>query len=157
MNLKSVLSQRRLTRIFQPSLSGLVNDFSTPGVQTPGYFQKSLRDNQAFHNLLRPPNIFHMRDAFQGFLRRHHGAEFKHFQMTRFHAALKPREINRARSRRAMVATRKLHVVNMKPIQPVALRFQMKRVIYEPQVLLDLRVAQIMPIDRRRACQHFEK
>src|SRR5215469_11990693 len=94
----------------------------------------------AIYSLFRPPNIFDVRDAALRFLNRHHRAEFKYFDVLRLYRRLQRGKINRPCARRAVVASRKLHVMDVKAEQLVALRFQMERVIDEPQVFFDLRV-----------------
>src|SRR5438552_1190802 len=49
----------------------------------------------------------------------HARAKFENFDVFRFHHRSEGRKINHARTRRTMVATRKLHIVKVKARQPV--------------------------------------
>ena len=54
-----------------------------------------------------------------------------------------------AGARRAMIATRRLHVVDVKTREPIPQRFQVHRVTNEAEIFLDLRMSGIVPVADR--------
>src|ERR1017187_918395 len=98
-----------------------------------------------------------MLDSALGVFNCHCGTEFKHLDMLRLHHRLERGEINCAGTRRAMVASGKLHVVDVKAGEMVAQGFQVRRMADEAEVFLDLRVAGVVPIDQLRAGDFVEE
>src|SRR5664280_161125 len=88
-----------------------------------------------------PPDIF----------RREGWTQFEHFDVLRSDPWLERSEINHPRSRRTMVPARELNVMDMKPGQPVRQGFQVHGMPDESQVLLDLRVACVVPVHQAGA------
>src|SRR5258706_341246 len=64
------------------------------------------------------PHIGGVFEAGEHVFRWNAGAEFQHFDVFRFDEWFEGSPINHSTSRRAMVASRKLHVMDMKPVQP---------------------------------------
>src|SRR5438067_164705 len=97
------------------------------------------------------PEAFDVSNAVFDFVGRQRGAEFEDFDVAGFYARLERREIDIAGTRRTMVAPRKLHIMDVESSQMVAHRFQVKHMVDESEVFLDLGVARIVPIDEIRA------
>src|SRR5262249_35001972 len=76
----------------------------------------------------------------------HRRTEFEHFDVRWFDERLQRCKIYRARARRTMVTSGELHVMNMKANEAVGQRFQVHRMLNEPEVFLYLRVAGVMPV-----------
>ena len=56
-----------------------------------------------------------------------------------------------------MVASGEFHVVNMEPVEPLSHRFQMQPVADETEVLLDLGMASVVPIDHGGVAEFLEE
>src|SRR5690242_7401527 len=92
------------------------------------------------------PNALQMFDAPLHFFDRQGRVKFKNFNVLRFHERLQCSVIDHARARRTVVASGKKDVMNMEPKEPWRQRLEMNGVIDETEVLLDLRMAAIVPI-----------
>src|ERR1043166_7392365 len=77
--------------------------------------------------------------------------------MLRFNNGPERGEIDHACARRPMVSPGELHVVDVKTIEPLGHGFQMHGMMDEAEVLLDLGVAGVMPIDDRRRSEFLEE
>jgi len=71
--------------------------------------------------------------------------------MLRGYHRLERGEVDPACAWRAVVFPGELHVMDVKTRQPAAQRLQMHRVMNEPEVFLDLRVAGVVPVNQIRA------
>src|SRR5262245_29616206 len=69
------------------------------------------------------PNLFHMGHAFFDVLNGQRGAELEYLDVLGFDKRFERGEVHATRTRRAMVARRRLHVMDMKPAEPIAERF----------------------------------
>src|SRR6266516_2595593 len=92
------------------------------------------------------PDAFQMIDAPFQVLHWHARIKLEDFDVLRLHQRFQRAKINHARTGRAMVARRELHVVDVKTHQPVRERSEMHGVMNEAEVLFDLRVAGIVPV-----------
>src|SRR5205823_4193119 len=99
-------------------------------------------------SLNRAPEAFYVAYAALDFSQGQRGAEFEDFDVVRFDQRREGREIHFASAGGAVVAPRELDIVDVEPGQPVAQGFEMKEMIDESQVLLDLRVAGVVPINQ---------
>jgi len=98
-----------------------------------------------------------MRDAaFDGF-DRNFIAELKNLDVFRLHERLERGEVNCAGAGRGVVLRRKLHVMDVKAGKSVGERFEMRRVLDEAEVFLDLRVAGVVPINNVGAGKFAEE
>ena len=98
-----------------------------------------------------PPNSFHMLHSTLHLFDGKAGAKLEYFDVLGLYQWLKRVEINVARTGSAVVPARKLHVVNVKAVKPLSLGFQMHGMMDKSEVLLDLGMARIMPIDQAGA------
>src|SRR5882762_7303261 len=103
------------------------------------------------------PRPLHMLDPALGFFHAQPRAKFKYLEMLRLNHRLERGKINRARTRRTMIAAGKLHIVDVKTGETVAQRFQMHHMIYETKVLFNLRMSCVMPVNQVRTGQLAEK
>ena len=79
------------------------------------------------------------------------GAEFEDFDVLGLHKRLQGGEVDLSGAGGAVVGARILDVVDVKAEEAVAARFQMRPVVDKAEVLFDLRVAGIVPVDEVRA------
>ena len=89
-----------------------------------------------------------MLDAALDLLDGQGGAELEHLDVLGFDQRLERGEVHVPVPGRAVVAAGKLHVVDVEAEEAVAQGFQMHGVLDEPEVLLDLGVAGVVPIDQ---------
>src|SRR5947208_2059847 len=91
-----------------------------------------------------------MRDPAFDLVHGQGGAEFEDFDVPGFHERLELRKVHGAGAGGAMVAAGELDIMNVKAEEMVALGFQVKGMVNEAEVFLDLRVASVVPVNRRR-------
>ena len=75
----------------------------------------------------------------------------------RFHGRFERGEIHGAASRRMMVVSLGLHIVDVKTSKPVSISLEMLGVMDEAEVLFDLRVTRVVPIGQGRAFEFAEQ
>ena len=90
-------------------------------------------------------------------LNRHRRAELKYLDMFGFHQVFKPLEIDHPFARSPMVLSRKHHIVNMEPGQPLGHSLQMHPVINKTEIFLNLCMTSVMPICHRWIGKLFKK
>src|SRR4051812_34933305 len=83
--------------------------------------------------------------------------QLEHLEVLRSHERLEGREIDHPGSWRAMIAARKLHVVDMEPSEPVGHRLEVESVLNEAKILFDLRVACVVPVADKRIGELFKE
>src|SRR6266516_4417701 len=103
------------------------------------------------------PDAFQMIDAPFQVLHWHARIKLEDFDVLRLHQRFQRAKINHARTGRAMVARRELHVVDVKTRQPVRERTEVHGVMNESEYLFDLRVAGIVPVTNGRAGKFSEE
>src|SRR5437016_1898910 len=89
-----------------------------------------------------------MCDSASELVHRHSRTEFKNFNVLGFDHGLEGDEINRPRAWGAMICAGKMHVMNVKAGQIVPQTLQMHRMMNKAEVLFDLSMAGVMPINQ---------
>ena len=90
-------------------------------------------------------------------LGRERRAEFEDFDVLRLHEGLELSVINRPGAGRGVVTGRKDHIMDVKAGQARGERCQVPLMLDEAEVLLDLRVARVVPISNGGAVKFLEQ
>src|SRR5258708_5848476 len=98
-----------------------------------------------------------MLDAGLDFFHRQAGAELEDLDMRRFYQGPQGGEINRAGAGSTMVAAGKLYVVDVKAKEAITQGLKVHRVVDEAEVLFNLGMAGVVPINQGRAGNFAEQ
>lgn len=103
------------------------------------------------------PQVPDVVDAAFGVVGGERGAEFEDFDVLGLHQRFESGEVDFAGARGAMVPAGVLDVMDVEAGEAVAAGFQVRPVIEEAEVLFDLRVAGVVPVNEARAGDFSEE